>query len=140
MASQVYDADVIVVGAGTGGLTCAAYLAAAGKKVIAFDRHWVAGGNLTSFTHHGFEFDVGLHYIGDCQPGGLVPSLLEPLGIEQRFDVVFDAPVQGRLVQVDADCLVLFVEQDVVAGQHRRSEEVLAHDAQVATGVVLEGP
>lgn len=80
--SDLHDADVVVVGAGLGGLAAAAYLAGSGKRVIVVDRHSVAGGNGTVFTHHGFEFDVGLHYIGDCEAGGLIPKVLTPLGIE----------------------------------------------------------
>lgn len=79
------EPDVVVVGAGLGGLTTAAYLAAAGRRVVVVDRHYVAGGNATVFTHDGFEFDVGVHYLGDCEPGGLIPSVLEPLGIELAF-------------------------------------------------------
>lgn len=78
-------ADVIVVGAGLGGLCTAAYLAVAGRRVIVVDRHSVPGGNGTVFTHDGYEFDVGLHYIGDCGPGGGIPSVLEPLGIDLVF-------------------------------------------------------
>lgn len=78
-------ADVVVVGAGLGGLCTAAYLARAGKRVVVVDRHSVPGGNGTVFTHHGYEFDVGLHYVGDCGPGGGIPSVLAPLGIELDF-------------------------------------------------------
>ena len=38
MAGGLSDADVIVVGAGSGGLTAAAYLAALGRRVIVVDR------------------------------------------------------------------------------------------------------
>ena len=80
------DADVIVVGAGAGGLTTAAYLAALGRRVIVVDRQSVPGGNTSSFTHEGFEFDIGLHYLGgyrDARPG--VRTVLDPLGIELSF-------------------------------------------------------
>jgi all-trans-retinol 13,14-reductase len=79
------DTDVVVVGAGLGGLCTAAYLAREGVRVVVVDRHAVAGGNGTVFTHHGYEFDVGLHYIGDCGPGGGIPSVLEPLGIRLTY-------------------------------------------------------
>ena len=75
------DADVVVVGAGLGGLVVAAYAAAAGRRVVVVDRHSVVGGNASVFAHHGYEFDVGVHYVGDCEPGGGIPSVLEPLGI-----------------------------------------------------------
>ncbi|MCB9425396.1 MAG: NAD(P)/FAD-dependent oxidoreductase, partial [Actinobacteria bacterium] len=85
------DADVIVIGAGPGGLSCAAYLAAVGKRVIVLDRHTVPGGNMSCFTHRDpatddqYEFDVGLHYLGSCGPRGTMPSVLEPLGIRPDY-------------------------------------------------------
>jgi all-trans-retinol 13,14-reductase len=85
MVTTHENADVVVVGAGLGGLCAAAYLAREGLRVVVVDRHAVAGGNGTVFTHDGYEFDVGLHYIGDCGPGGGIPSVLEPLDIELTY-------------------------------------------------------
>lgn len=79
--------DVIVVGAGTGGLTAAALLAARGRKVLIVDQHYVAGGNATTFKRKGWEFDVGIHYIGGCHPGGMIPRLLRAAGVT---DVEFE--------------------------------------------------
>ena len=56
--------DVIVVGSGMGGLSCAATLARHGKKVLVLEQHDVAGGSTHTFFEHGYEFDTGLHYIG----------------------------------------------------------------------------
>ncbi|HET8759599.1 MAG TPA: NAD(P)/FAD-dependent oxidoreductase [Nitrospiria bacterium] len=78
--------DVIVVGAGTGGLTVAALLARTGRSVLVLDQHSVAGGNATVFTRPGYAFDVGLHYLGDCGPDGGVPRILRAAGVE---DVAF---------------------------------------------------
>ena len=79
--------DVIVVGAGTGGLTAAALLACRGKAVLVLDQHYVAGGNATVFRRGPYEFDVGLHYIGNCGPDGTIPRVLEAAGVR---DVVFN--------------------------------------------------
>ncbi|MCC7075569.1 MAG: NAD(P)/FAD-dependent oxidoreductase [Acidimicrobiia bacterium] len=82
--------DAIVVGSGPGGLTCAAYLAASGRRVLVVERHDVAGGNCQVFRRHhagqDYEFDVGLHYLGDCERGGLIPSVLRGVGLEGRID------------------------------------------------------
>lgn len=61
MMGQHTQTDVVVIGAGTGGLTAAAYLAAAGRQVTVLDRGYVPGGHGSVFTREGFEFDIGLH-------------------------------------------------------------------------------
>lgn len=53
------DLDVIVVGSGIGGLTAAATLAKAGKKVLVLEQHDQAGGCCHTYIEKGFEFDVG---------------------------------------------------------------------------------
>jgi phytoene dehydrogenase-like protein len=77
--------DAVVVGAGVGGLVAAALLARAGRSVLLVDGHYVAGGNATAFRRRRWEFDVGVHYLGDCQPGGLIPRILEACGADVRF-------------------------------------------------------
>lgn len=51
--------DVIVIGSGIGGLTAAATLAKAGKKVLVLEQHDQAGGCCHTYIEKGFEFDVG---------------------------------------------------------------------------------
>jgi len=86
------DVDVALVGAGTGSLTAAAYLAKAGLKVACFDPHYVAGGCATQFARgkrsRRYLFDVGLHYIGDCAPDGMFDRLLKPVGVELEYEAM----------------------------------------------------
>lgn len=74
--------DVIVIGAGTGGLTAAALLAQRAKRVLVLDQHSVPGGNATVFLRKAYRFDVGLHYLGGCHPNGLIPRILRAAGAE----------------------------------------------------------
>lgn len=69
MADERYDA--IVIGSGVGGLACAVFLAkAGGKKVLVLEKHLVPGGLTQQFTRPGgYEFGVGLHYVGAMGPG-----------------------------------------------------------------------
>src|SRR6185436_3715719 len=57
-----------------------------GLSVLVLDRHSVAGGNATIFRRRGYEFDVGLHYVGGCHAGGALPTVLAAAGAgEVRF-------------------------------------------------------
>ncbi|TNE86567.1 MAG: NAD(P)/FAD-dependent oxidoreductase [Deltaproteobacteria bacterium] len=74
--------DAIVIGAGPGGLTAGTLLARAGKRVLMLDQHYVPGGNATLFKRKHWEFDVGLHYIGECQEDGVMTRLLAACGVD----------------------------------------------------------
>jgi len=81
--------DVAIIGAGLGGLTAGAYLARQGLTVAVFEQHYVAGGCATHFERGPkrarYRFDVGLHYIGDCERDGAIPSILRGVGVELEY-------------------------------------------------------
>ena len=57
--------DAIVIGSGIGGLGTAALLAKSGhRRVLVLEQHYAAGGLTHTFRRPGFEWDVGLHYVG----------------------------------------------------------------------------
>jgi all-trans-retinol 13,14-reductase len=59
--------DAIVIGSGIGGLSVAATLAKlANKRVLVLERHYTAGGFTHTFRRPGYEWDVGVHYIGEA--------------------------------------------------------------------------
>jgi all-trans-retinol 13,14-reductase len=67
--------DTIVIGSGVGGLTAAALLAKhGGKCVLVLERHYVVGGFTHAFHRPGYEWDVGVHYIG----GGRITTNSSP--------------------------------------------------------------
>lgn len=60
--------DAIVIGSGIGGLTAAVLLGMhVGKRVLVLERHYEAGGFTHTFRRPGYEWDVGVHYIGQMQ-------------------------------------------------------------------------
>ena len=79
--------DAVVVGAGLGGLSAAAYLAAAGKRVLLLERYTALGGSSHVFRRKNrWEFDCGVHYVGECGPGGVVSDIVAGLGLDDRIE------------------------------------------------------
>ena len=68
--------DAIVIGSGIGGLTTAACLSREGKKVLVLEQHYTAGGYTHSYTRNGYEWGVGVHYIGDMGDPNMPPKKL----------------------------------------------------------------
>ena len=83
--------DVIVIGAGNGGLTAAATLAQNGLNVLLLERHNIPGGAATSFCRGRFEFEVALHQlsgIGTPEKPGLLRIALDKLGVTDELEFV----------------------------------------------------
>lgn len=79
--------DAIVIGSGVGGMTAAAFLATNGKRVLVLEQHSVLGGSSHVFRRKKqWEFDVGMHYVGDCGSDGQMPRIFRSLGLEGRME------------------------------------------------------
>jgi all-trans-retinol 13,14-reductase len=78
------DYDAVVIGSGMGGLTTAALLSELGWKVCVLEQHYTAGGFTHSYERNGYEWDVGVHYIGE-------------VGAQTRTRKMFDFLSGGKL-------------------------------------------
>ena len=72
--------DAIVIGSGIGGLTTAGLLArVSGKRVLVLEKHTEPGGLTHTFRRDGASWDVGLHYIGQLDPGSQLHAYFDYL-------------------------------------------------------------
>src|SRR5215471_6252638 len=72
--------DAIIIGSGIGGLAAAALLSlSAGKRVLVLERHYTAGGFTHVFHRPGYEWDVGLHYVGQMQAGSPLRAIFDSI-------------------------------------------------------------
>ncbi len=78
--------DVIIVGAGLGGLTAGAKLAKEGKKVLLIEQHNVPGGCATTFKRKDLKIEVGLHMIDGLDDDDPKLKLFEELGILDNLE------------------------------------------------------
>ena len=87
--------DIIVLGAGLGGL-CAAFEACrAGKRVLLLEQHNLPGGFATSFVRGRFEFEPSLHEMPDIrsirEAAGVVRYLADDAGLDIDFESIPEA-------------------------------------------------
>lgn len=116
-AQQKFDA--IIIGSGLGGLTCASILAQEGKKVLVLERHFVAGGFTHVFKRPKYEWDVGLHYVGDLNKNDLVKGI---------FDYITESPIEWEPMGEIYDSTIIEGDRyDFVAGEANQIANMIAY-------------
>ena len=102
--------DVVVIGAGIGGLVTATQLAAKGARVLVLERYLIPGGSGGSFQRAGYTFDVGASMIFGFGEKGHTNLLTRALAAVGQHCATIPDPVQlayhlpgGLEVSVDRD-------------------------------------
>lgn len=114
------DYDVVVIGSGIGGLSCAALLTRLGRKVCVLEQHYTAGGFTHSYEREGYEWDVGVHYIGE------VHKPHAPL--RRIFDVISDGKLEWAPMDACYDRIIIGEQHyDFVAGKDNLAAELKKH-------------
>ncbi|XP_077979098.1 all-trans-retinol 13,14-reductase-like [Glandiceps talaboti] len=94
------DLDAIVIGSGMGGMAVAALMAKTGKKVLVLEQHDQAGGCCHTYVDKGYEFDVGIHYVGHMNEGHIDRFYIDQLTNGQlqwaRLDEPYDTVIIGE--------------------------------------------
>lgn len=73
--------EVVIIGAGLGGLQCAYILAKKGMKVTVLEKSHNIGGCLQTFQRNGVAFDTGFHYVGSLGEGESLNALFRYFGL-----------------------------------------------------------
>jgi all-trans-retinol 13,14-reductase len=72
--------DVIIIGSGISGLAAGSLLANEGRKVLILERHYTPGGFTHMFKRKDYEWDVGIHYIGEVhKPSSVLAQVFKYL-------------------------------------------------------------
>lgn len=80
--------DVVVIGGGIGGLTCALLLAKKGIRVAVFEKGTNPGGYCSSFSVNGYKFDACIDSIGGLRRNEPLWHILKnELGILEKIDM-----------------------------------------------------
>ncbi len=100
--------DIIVIGGGIAGLSSAAYLAKAGKKVAVFEQHIKPGGYYTSFTRKGVIFDISAHWTAFPQR---INEMLKEFNV-QPLEFAFHEPVGHYMGPNEGSDIILTKNQE----------------------------
>jgi len=119
--------DALVIGSGIGGLTTAALLAELGWRVAVLEQHYTAGGATHSYDRAGYDWDVGVHYIGD-------------MGTQTTVRRLMDFLTQGNLAwaPMDAHYDRFFIGDnvyDAVAGREAFRDNLVGHFPREAAAI-----
>jgi all-trans-retinol 13,14-reductase len=155
--------DVIIIGSGLSGLTTASLLAERGKKVLILEKHYTPGGFTHIFKRNDYEWDVGVHYIGEMhKSSSIIARLFNHISDGQLkfadMGEVYDVIVIGGkrfeirkgVTQLKADLKIAFptehqaidayfeaVMQATLAGKNFFTEKVLPDWIRLFTGKKL---
>ncbi|MDP2923599.1 MAG: NAD(P)/FAD-dependent oxidoreductase [Candidatus Omnitrophota bacterium] len=101
--------DVIIIGAGVGGLSAALKLSLAGKKVLILERQGSPGGFATMFERKGFRFESAIHCVNSLGPDGELRNFLEEFGVTGKID----------FIKLEDFSRIIYPEHDFVADFNR---------------------
>lgn len=89
--------DAVVIGAGLGGLACAARMAREGASVLVVERSGRPGGLTGSFQRLGFSFELSLHLMDAVGPGEPNRAVLDELGVTSALTLCPGAALRREI-------------------------------------------
>src|ERR1700722_15111573 len=139
------DHDVILIGAGHNGLTCAAYLGMAGLRVRVLERRSVVGGAcVTEEFHPGFRNSTAAYTVSLLQPKIIRDLKLHEYGlrvVERRAQNFLPLPDRGYLLTGEGRTereIAKFSSKDAIRYTAYQAE--IGRIANVLRSLVLKAP
>lgn len=83
--------DVIVIGAGPGGVTCSALLAKWGLKTLVIDKNSQPGGKMMTISRDAFRYEL-FPILGVPAAGSNFHTALKELGLEKEVELILPDP------------------------------------------------
>ncbi len=80
--------DVIIIGAGMGGLTAGNILVKKGYKVLIIEKNPKVGGYCVNFNRKDYRFDTNIHWINGCGEGGMINEILKKFDAENSMEFI----------------------------------------------------
>ena len=77
--------DIVIIGSGMGGLTCADILGREGYKVCVLEKNKQIGGCLQTYVRDKVIFDSGVHYLGGLGEGQNLYQIFKYLGMIDKL-------------------------------------------------------
>lgn len=110
----------IIIGSGMSGMALAAILAKEGKKCLVLERHYTPGGFTHVFKRRNYEWDVGVHYIGEVHKPNSV--------LRQMFDYISESQLQWQEMDANYDRIFFGKEAyNLVAGKENFINTLVSH-------------
>ncbi|MEE9377703.1 MAG: NAD(P)/FAD-dependent oxidoreductase [Candidatus Lokiarchaeia archaeon] len=112
-----YDYDIIIIGAGMGGLGAGNILIKSGYSVLIIEKHFKPGGYCTNFKRKDYIFDCSLHMLNGCEKGGMIYNILKKFEAENCVEFIkLKELFHWKCPQKDMDLIVApdiedFIEQ-----------------------------
>lgn len=130
METALQSVDVVIIGAGHNGLTCAAYLARAGLSVHVVERrHVVGGAAVTEEFHPGFRNSVAAYTVGL-----LNPQVIRDLSLHEHGLRVVERKAMNFLPGVNGDYLLTHAgttRQDIAKLSKADGDQYPAYEAEI---------
>jgi phytoene desaturase len=134
------DYDAIVIGAGLGGISCAAMLAKNGLKTLVCENTSQVGGCCSSYDHEGYRFDIGASVV---ELAGVIDELYERLGrkASDYLDLIPIDPIYG-FITADGRRFNYPVDvagtREVIAGLAAEDAQSWDHFAKVGSNAIRD--